>query len=96
MYAVVRTYAGQGAAELFDLIEASRSDVETLLRGVQGFHSYVLFRTTDGGVTVTVCADKSGADESVRVARDWIRQNAAQLVTNPPTITEGPVLFELT
>ena len=96
MHAVTRTYTGQGARELFDLIEARRADVEGLLRGVSGFHSYVLFRTADGGVTLTVCNDKAGTDESVRVAAQWIRDNGAGLSTNPPTVAEGPVLFELT
>lgn len=96
MHAVVRSYAGRGARELFDLIEARRPDVEALLRGVSGFHSYVLFRTQDGGVTVTVCDDKSGTDESVRVAAQWIRDNAADLSPNPPSVSEGPVVFELT
>ena len=96
MHAVVRNWAGQGASELFDLIEERRADVERLLRGVQGFHSYTLFRTQDGGVTVTVCDDRAGTEESSRVAREWVRENAAHLSVQPPTMSEGPVLFELT
>jgi hypothetical protein len=96
MHAVTRSYSGPGARELFDLIEARRADVEALLRGVTGFHSYMLFRTQDGGVTVTVCDDQSGTDESVRVAAAWIRENAGALSVSPPTVAQGPVLFELT
>ena len=91
MHAVVRSYAGSGAKELFDLLEARKDEVETLIRGVSGFVSYTLIRTEDGGATVTVCNDKAGTDESLQVARDWIQQNAADLGVSPPTVSEGPV-----
>lgn len=36
MYAVVRSYSGKGAKELFDIIDRNRADGEKLLRGVEG------------------------------------------------------------
>ncbi len=51
--------------------------------------SYTLLRTNDGGVTVTVCQDKAGTDESIRIAVDWIRENAASVGSAPPVISEG-------
>ena len=74
MHAVIRTYSGQGAKELFDLLEKRKSDVESLIRSVKGFVSYSLVRTGDGGISVTVCQDKAGADDSVQKAKDWIGQ----------------------
>ena len=70
MHAVIRAYTGSGAKELFDLLEERKSDVESLIRTVKGFVSYSLVRTADGGISVTVCQDKAGADESVQRARD--------------------------
>jgi hypothetical protein len=95
MHAVVRTYSGQGAKELIDLLEKRKADVERLIRGVHGFCGYSLIRTADGGVSVTVCQDKAGADESLRVARDWIKQNAANVSTQPPVVAEGTVILQL-
>ena len=95
MHAVVRTYSGQGAKELFDLIEQRKAEVESLIRSVSGFHAYSLFRTDDGGVTVTVCQDKTGTDESLQLARDWIQQNASDLGTSPPVVSEGSVILQL-
>ena len=95
MHAVVRTYSGQGAKELFDLLEQRKSDVENLIRSVSGFHAYSLIRTDDGGVTVTVCQDKAGTDESVRLARDWIKENASDLGASAPAVSEGPVLIQI-
>ena len=95
MHAVIRTYSGKGASELFDRIEAASDEIEGLLRGVQGFVSYTLFRTEDGGATVTVCQDKAGTDESLRVARDWVAAKASDIGVGAPTVTEGPVEMHL-
>ena len=95
MHAVVRTYSGQGAKALFDLLEQRKAEVEELIRGVSGFQAYTLMRTDDGGVTVTVCQDKAGTDQSLQLARDWIQQNAADLGTDPPAVSEGPVVLHL-
>lgn len=96
MHAVVRAYAGPGAAELFARLEERSAEVEELLRGVTGLRSYTLVRTADGGVTVTVCDDKSGTDESVQLARDWIQANAADIGASPPVVTEGRVALHVT
>jgi hypothetical protein len=95
MHAVIRTYSGQGAKELFDLLEKRKSDVEGLLRTVSGFVSYSLIRTGDGGISVTVCQDKAGTDDSVKKAKDWIGQNASDIGVNAPKVTDGPVILHL-
>jgi hypothetical protein len=95
MHAVVRNYSGQGARELFDLLEQRKTEVEDVIRSVAGFVSYALIRTDGGGVTVTVCQDKSGTDQSLQVARDWIRDKASDLNTSPPAVSEGSVLLHL-
>ena len=95
MHAVTRSYSGQGASELFDRISAASDEVEGLLRAVEGFASYTLFRTEDGGVTVTVCQDKTGTDESLQVARNWVAANASDVGVGAPTVAEGPVEMHL-
>ena len=88
MYAVVRTYSGQGAAELFDLLGNREEDVKALISGVPGFVSYAAIRSGDGGVTVTVCEDKAGTDESSKRAAEWVKENVGA-TADPPAITEG-------
>ena len=95
MHAVVRSYSGSGAKELIDLLEQRLAEVESLIRVVQGFVAYSLIRTDYGGVSVTVCQDKAGTDESLQAARDWIQQNASDLSTSPPAVWEGSVLLQL-
>ena len=95
MHAVVRKFSGTGAKELFDLLEAKKGDVETVLRKVKGFTGYTLMRTGDGGLSVTICKDKAGTDESVVVARDWVKKNASGIGVAPPTLSEGSVFLHL-
>ena len=95
VHAVIRTYSGQGAKELFDILEQRRGEVQNAIRAVSGFQSYILIRTDDGGVTVTVCQDKAGTDESSQVSREWIQQNVSDLDVSPPVVSEGPALLQL-
>jgi restriction endonuclease Mrr len=95
MHAVIRTYSGEGAKDLFDLLEKRKSDVESLIRSVRGFVSYSLARTGDGGISVTVCQDKADADESVQKAKEWIGTNAPDIGASAPKVSEGPVILHL-
>jgi hypothetical protein len=67
--------------------------VRALISGVPGFASYAAFRSGDGGVTVTMCEDKAGTDESSRRAAEWVKENVSTTV-NPPTITEGSTVLQ--
>ena len=95
MHTVIRSYSGSGATALFDILEERKEEVESLIRAVTGFVSYSLVRTTDGGVTVTVCQDKAGTDESLQLAREWIQANVANIDVSPPAVTEGSNILYL-
>ena len=95
MHAVIRTYSGNGADELFDLLEKRKSDVQDLMRSVDGLVAYDLVRTPAGGISVTVCQDKAGTDESVRIAGEWIATNASEIRANAPTVSDGRVIVHL-
>ena len=95
MHAVIRNYSGSGATELFDLLEERKEEVETIIRSVTGLVTYSLIRTDTGGITVTVCQDKLGTDESVQVAKDWIQEHASNLSVEPPSVSEGSVKLQV-
>ena len=90
---MIRSYSGQGATELFDLLGRREEDVRELIGGVPGFVTYAAFRTDQGGATVTICQDKAGTDESSRRAAGWVQENATTAV-DPPTITEGSTVIQ--
>jgi hypothetical protein len=95
MHAVVRTYSGKGAKELLDVAAKHKQDLDHLFRSIKGFVSYTLARTSDGGISVTVCEDKAGVDESVHKAREWIAKNAANTGVAAPKVAEGSVILNL-
>ena len=94
MYAMIRTYSGEGAKELFDVLEKRKTEVESVMRPVKGFVSYTLARSEDGGFSVTVCQDRAGTDESVQVAREWVAKNAGSTGVGAPKVSEGPVIIQ--
>ena len=98
MNVVVRTYSGKGSKELFSLLEKNKAEVEKLMRSVKGFESYTLARSSEGegGLSMTVCEDKAGTDESVRVAKDWISKNAGSITVDAPKVSVGSIIIHAT
>ena len=91
MYAAVRRYEG-----ITDDAEAGRLVGESfipLLEHVPGFVAYYWIDAGGGAMaSLSVFDDKAGADESVRIAHEWVAENAAELIPNPPQVTEGLVV----
>jgi hypothetical protein len=88
MYVVTRSYSGETASEIFDLIEQRFDEIKALISEVPGFVSYTAFRHHGGGTAVTVCRDKEGTDQSTRVAARWVLENV-NLTPPVPEIEEG-------
>lgn len=91
MYATVRTYAGN--TDLADVLVQNEDAVRNLISGIDGFKAYYLVRADGGAVSITVYDDQAGAEESNRVAADWVRENAAEAAGSPPQISAGEVVI---
>ncbi|WP_345701169.1 hypothetical protein [Kitasatospora terrestris] len=64
-----------------------------LLRQVPGFVAYYWVDAGNGVmVSTSVFEDRAGAEESVRRAADFVRDNLASLLPNPPQVTAGQVV----
>lgn len=98
MDVVVRTYTGKGSKELFALLEQRKAEVEKLMRSVKGFESYTLARSGsgEGGLSMTVCQDKAGTEESGRVAKEWIARNAGNIGLDDPKVSQGSIIIHAT
>ena len=48
----------------------------------------------DAGVSVTICQDKAGADQSSKLAAEWVRANVTTQ-TSAPMVSEGEVILQL-
>lgn len=92
MHVIIRSYSGDGAADLFDALSQREAEVRNLISTVPGFISYEAFRSDGGGHTVTTCEDEAGTTESSRRAAAWVRDNLGVPV-DPPRITEGDTVL---
>ena len=91
MYATIRSYSG--AAGLVDGLVPLGDDVRRALREVPGFQSYYFLRTGEQeAVSVTVCDGREGAEESSRLARDFIAERLPDLTIGAPVVSAGEVL----
>jgi hypothetical protein len=57
---------------------------------------YVVDAGNDVVASVSVFQDQAGAEESNRMAADWVKENIASLVSGSPEITAGVVTVHKT
>ncbi|MGW2826525.1 hypothetical protein ACWC24_36920 [Streptomyces sp. NPDC001443] len=91
MYAAVRRYEG-----VTDPAEAARlvnDGFVPIMRQVSGFVAYYWIDAGDGVmVSTSVFRDRSGADESIARAADFVRDHLAALLPSPPQVVAGEVV----
>ena len=91
MFAVVRHYRFK--PEDSDRIDKLvKEGFVPLIKKANGFIRYYWLDTGEGeGASFSVFRDKAGADESVRLAADYVKNNMSSLLTQKPEVIEGPV-----
>jgi hypothetical protein len=63
-----------------------------IIKDASGFQAYYAIDAGGGRfATVSVFEDRAGAEESTRMAADWVRQNMPSLLPSPPEVLEGEV-----
>jgi len=87
MHAVIRRYTN--AATLMDAMARTPNDIERMMSGVPGFVAYHAVRAGDTLVTVSVCQDSAGTEETNRRAAQWVRDNLPAGAVAAPEITAG-------
>ena len=64
-----------------------------IIKDVDGYQAYYAVDAGGGRIaSVSVFEDRAGAEESTRLAADYIRQNMASLFPNPPEVLQGEVV----
>jgi hypothetical protein len=91
MYAVIRKYQfDPSASEAVD--RKLRENFVPLLKDVPGFVTYYWLNSGEGfGASLSVFDNKEGAEESVRVAANFVQQHLSGLTMSKPEILEGEV-----
>jgi quinol monooxygenase YgiN len=89
MFAVIRHYHfdSKNSAEIDRKV---REGFVPLIRKAKGFVRYYWLGNGEGA-SFGVFHDKAGADESVQLAADFVREHLSHLMTSKPEIIEGPV-----
>jgi quinol monooxygenase YgiN len=92
MYVAIRRYeVDPSSAE--EITRHVREGFLPLVSQAPGFIAYYWLDAGNGVMaSVNVFEDQAGADESVRLAADYVREHLASLITNPPQITAGEVV----
>ena len=91
MYAAVRHYhfKPEDGEKIDKLVQES---FVPLLKKSKGFVRYYWLDTGNGeGASICVFKDKAGADESIRIAADFVKAQMSTLLTQKPEVIEGPV-----
>jgi hypothetical protein len=93
MFASIRKYSG--APLMVQELVKKQDDIKSVLRPIRGFHAYYLLKTSDGAISMTVCEDRAGAEESNRVASTWLKDKLPTFATHAPEVTIGEVQIHL-
>jgi hypothetical protein len=91
-FAVIRHYRfdPKNGAEIDKQV---REGFVPIIRKAKGFMRYYWLDTGAGeGASFGLFRDKAGADESVRLAADFVQQHLSKLMVSKPEIIEGPVV----
>ena len=96
MYASIRRYkTAQGKAA--ELAQRVNQGFLPIISNVEGFVAYYV---VDGGndvvASISIFQDPVAAEESNRVAAEWVKDNIASLVSGTPEIVAGAVIVHKT
>ncbi len=88
-YGVIRRYHTE-PRNVDTIVTRARDEFVPIVRGLAGFASYTIL-DAGGGTLLTMSGFtlREGAEESVRRAASWVRENLAPLLPNPPEVLSG-------
>lgn len=95
MFTTVRRYELDPSA-INEVVRKIKDGFVPIISKAPGFRSYDVVTTQDGVLTsITTYDQRAGAEESNRLAADWIKKNLAGVVPNPPRVTAGELSVHL-
>ncbi|MBI3964413.1 MAG: hypothetical protein HY329_02170 [Chloroflexi bacterium] len=68
-------------------------EVARLIRSTAGCAAYYVIRHPDGLASLGIFESQEQAEESAKVAADWVKKNLASLISSPPEILSGEALL---
>jgi hypothetical protein len=89
MFAVIRHYHFN-PKDGGEIDRRIREDFVPIVKKAKGFVRYYWLDTGEG-VSVSVFKDEAGADESVRLAADYVQEHLSKFIIQKPEMIEGPI-----
>ena len=91
MYVAIRRYQLDPGA-VSELLQRVTEGFIPIIKDAPGFLAYYTLDSGDGTVTsVSVFEHRAGAEESNRMAEEWVKENLAAMLPIPPEIIAGEV-----
>jgi hypothetical protein len=92
MYAAIRRYEGVDTARIGEIRRSVKDRFVPMVRELPGYHGYWLIESDDALATFGLFETQDDAEESTRMAKEFIRdQNLQDALPNPPQVTAGEV-----
>ena len=92
MYAAIRRYHTDPDS-LDEVVRQVNEGFVPLISDMRGFVAYFALNAGQGEFgTVSVFEDQASAEESNRVAEDWVNENLGELLPTPPDFAAGEVV----
>jgi hypothetical protein len=94
MFATIRRYEAVDKSRTIELAKKADESLVPKLTELPGFGGYSLIDTGNGVISSVAFYETSAqADESTRVASEWVReQRLDSALPNPPKVTTGEVV----
>ena len=98
MYGTIRRYESIDKSRTNELVKKADESLVPKLSELPGFSGYFLIEAGNGVMSSIGFFDTSEqADESTRVASNWVRENKLETaLPTPPKITSGEVILHKT
>ena len=97
MFATIRRYEAIDQARTNELVKKADETLLPSLRELPGFSGYYLIEAGNGVMSSIGFFDTAEhADESTRLASNWVREQKLETVLNAPKITSGEVVVQKT
>lgn len=92
MYATIRKYEADFAS-ISEIKRRVEHDFVPLISRIRGFLGYYWVDSEDGFASFSLYEDKTGAEESNRVAGSWVNDILRQFIKSEVEVTSGEVLI---
>ena len=93
LWATVRRY--EGVTDSDEAAKRVREGFVPLISEHKGFVAYYWVDQGDGVMfSTSIFEDQADEEDSNRLAADWVKENLAEVLPNPPGITAGHVVAE--